>query len=153
MELNKTYKFPPIFISFLYAKLTLLLLLISTPFLFLGLNGWFVIVICLFIFLGLPFALYFALDYNNTSFSVEENKITLNWGIISKKSKTIVFDSIQNVTIISGLLARIFGIFVLRIWTASPGQIHKDSPDGVLYLAALDAGWLKNFMTANRLKQ
>ena len=104
------------------------------------------------IFFGLPIYIYLLLFYNSISFTVEENKITINEGVIIKKSKSIPFNMVQNVENIKGILHRIFGLSTVKIWTASPEQIRtykgqtEHKPDGILDLIAEDGDWLKNFI-------
>lgn len=150
MELNKTYQFPTKTIFFWYIRTILWLLLFSAIFLLGGIKAWFGVAIWLIIFFGIPFLIYFYLAYKNISFIVEENKITINRGVIAKKSTSIIFNSVQNVTIASNPIAKMFDLSVVRIWTASPGQNKEKLPDGILCLATLDAEWLKNFITAKR---
>ena len=151
MELNSTQRLPKKILYFWCIKAIFLFLLLSIPFLLVGIKPWYGIIIWLIILLGIPLSFSRGLDYKNFSFSVDENKITINQGIITKKSKCIIFDSIQNVGVASGPLMRMFGLAVLRIWTASPGQIKNGNreklSDGALYLTLTDAKWLRDFMT------
>jgi uncharacterized membrane protein YdbT with pleckstrin-like domain len=95
---------------------------------------------------------YFLLYYKFLSFVVENDKITINSGIIIKRSNSILFDKVQNVENVRGVLARLFGISKVSIWTSSPEQIrvyHKETiykPAGRLELTITDGGWLKNFI-------
>jgi membrane protein YdbS with pleckstrin-like domain len=126
--------------------LTKILLLLSPSLLF------FPVFLILVIFLGLPLFLYLLLFYNSFTFIAEENKITINSGVVVKRSKSIPFSIIQNVENVRGLLHRVFGLSRVDIWTSSPEQIkaYKGStthkPDGSLDLIVEDGEWLKNFI-------
>ena len=112
----------------------------------------------LVIFFGFPFFLYLMLFYNSFTFVVEDNKITINSGIITKRSKSIPFSIIQDVDNVSGILHRVFGLSEVNIWTSSPEQVqvYKGStthkPEGSLDLIAEDGDWLKNFILDKRSK-
>jgi membrane protein YdbS with pleckstrin-like domain len=113
-----------------------------------------------FIIIGIPFAIYEIIFYNSIRFSVADDKVTINSGIITKHSTTIPFQNIQNVDTVSGLMQRIFAISTLNIWTASPGQLGivaqkgkedtSHGPDGRLWLDTQDAQWLKDFIATKR---
>jgi len=108
--------------------------------------------ILIFVFIILPAIIWIYFDYKSRSFIVESNRITINSGILIKRSKLIPFDKIQNIENFKGLLLRICGISKLYIWTASPQQIQisrkKTSyrSDGILVLDVDDSEWLKNFI-------
>lgn len=112
----------------------------------------------LVIFLGLPVSLYLLLYYNSFTFIIEDTKITINSGVVIKRSKSIPFNIIQNVENVRGIFHRIFGLSNVNIWTSSPEQIkaykgstvHKS--DGSLDLLVDDGEWLKNFILAKRSK-
>jgi len=133
--------------------LTKIIILILLPSLF-----WHPLFWVLVIFFGLPIFFYLLFFYNSFSFTVEDNKITINSGIIIKNSKSIPFNTIQNVENIRGILHGIFGISKVNIWTSSPEQIrtYKGStshkPDGSLELTIEDSDWLKNFILDKRSK-
>lgn len=131
------------------SKIILLLL----PFLFFP-PAFLIIVI----FLGLPASLYLLLYYNSFTFIIEDTKITINSGVVIKRSKSIPFNIIQNVENVRGIFHRIFGLSNINIWTSSPEQIkaYKGStvhkPDGSLDLLIDDGEWLKNFILNRRSK-
>jgi uncharacterized membrane protein YdbT with pleckstrin-like domain len=112
----------------------------------------------LIIFLGLPLFLYLLLWYECFNFIIEENKITINSGIIIKRSKSIPFGTIQKVENIQGIMHRLFGLSRINIWTSSPEQIrtHKGTsihrPDGRLDLLLEDGEWLNNFILDKQSK-
>jgi len=132
---------------------TKIIILILLPTIF-----WHPLFWILTIFFGLPIFVYLLLFYNSFNFIVEDNKITINSGIIIKKSKSIPFSIIQNVENVRGLLHRIFSLSRVNIWTSSPEQIkvYKGStthkPDGDLDLVVDDGEWLKNFILDKKSK-
>jgi len=107
-------------------------------------------------FIGIPLLIYFLLLYNSISFVVENDKITVNYGIIIKKSKSIPFNTIQSIENVRGIRHQIFGLSVIKIWTSSPEQIraHNGStthkPDVSLDLIKENADWLKNFILSKK---
>ncbi len=113
---------------------------------------FFSIFIPLVIFIGTPFFIKDYIYYNFTNFFIENNKITINSGLINKKSNFIVFDKIQTIKIKAGLIARFFGLSKIEIWTSSPSQIiikdqkTENEADGILFLKNEDARWLKSFI-------
>jgi len=90
------------------------------------------------------------------TFSVDKSHLIVKQGILIKKERSIALPSIQNVTIVAGPLAQMFGLGIVSIWTASPGQINYEKkktghrPDGILYLEPGDARWLRDFLLAHR---
>lgn len=101
-------------------------------------------------------AIWLLLDYTCISFVVVEKMLTINSGILIKKSKSIPFDSVQNINNSRGLIAMIFGVSRVSIWTASPAQIHinrgnsDNRPSGSLLLKHADADWLKDYILNNK---
>ena len=104
-------------------------------------------------FIDVPVFIYLLLDYRNFSFIVKDNDIIVNSGILTKRSKLIPFDKIQNIDLKSGLLIRLFGLTRVNIWTSSPAQIKirnkqsEHTPDSFITLDAEDAIWLQNFIS------
>ncbi len=102
-------------------------------------------------------AIWLLLDYACINFIVSEKTLTINSGILIKKSKSIPFSSIQNIIIKKGIIAMIFGVSRINIWTASPGQIRinngnsENRPSGSLLIMNEDAEWLKNFILKNKI--
>jgi len=106
-------------------------------------------------FVGIPLLFYIFLYIKNFSFVFDQEKITVNSGILIKRSKTISFKNIQSVETITGIVEKFFNISRLEIFTASPKQIFslegqkkraKHLPDVTLYLLIEDAQFLKNFI-------
>ena len=150
INLNTPNKLPSKIRWYWLVKIIILILL---PGLF-----WHPLFWILTIFFGFPIFIYLLLFYNSFGFTVEDNKITINSGVIIKKSKSIPFNTIQNVENVKGVLYRIFGLSKVDIWTSSPEQIraYKGStthkPDGSIDLITEDGDWLKNFILDKRSK-
>lgn len=106
----------------------------------------------LIIFTAGPFYLYVFIKIKSISWIVDENKITINSGIITKESTSIPLINIQNANLNRGPFCSLFNLSNLNIWTASPNQIHTErgnstsSPSASLFLLTPDAEWLKNFL-------
>ena len=96
--------------------------------------------------------IYFLIYYNNFNYTVEADKITINCGVLSRTSKTVPFDKVQNVEVSRGLLSILFNVSLVRIWTSSQGQIQKEGikPDIRLQLIHSDSEWLKNFVVSKK---
>lgn len=137
-------------INYFWYKLTsliILFLLISLPFAVTGnfLNFFRVIIISV----GIPLAIYRWLVFRNFFFYIEDNKLTIFSGIIIKSSKTIAFNMIQNFETKSGLVANIFGLTTISIWTGSPSQIQvvngnsRNNADIYFYIKKSDLEQIK----------
>ena len=150
ISLGVKTKLPKKYLWFAFSKMLLMFILISFPFSFIHL--WLGIFWSMLIIGGIPIMIIILLNFKNTSFVLEKGKITIYWGIITKKSSTIPFNNIQNVETTSGLLARMFGIAKVSIWTASPSQIEvhegesENKPNQFLFLETKNAEFLKGFV-------
>jgi len=160
IKLNSQEKLPGKLKLYYFIKLLLFVLLFSLPFMFLGSRlFWAPIFWMLVIFIGLPTYLFLIIDFSVFNFVVDENKITINSGILFKRSKSIAFSKVQNVENVKGLLSQMFGLSTIKIWTSSASQInvHKaeseNRPDGRLTLETVDADWLKNYILDKQPKQ
>ena len=159
INLNTENKLPEKLKWYYLIELALAIFLISIIFMFMGTKAWTSFLWVSIIFIGLPVYLYLLASYKVTKFIVEENKITINSGIILKRSKSIAFNSIQNIENVRGLLPQMLGLSNVEIWTSSPSQIkiHKarseNKPDGELMLESFDADWLKNYILDRQSKQ
>ncbi len=153
MNLNTKLQYPPKVKWYIITKISLILLLITIPFSLGGRDVWQGVFWFLAIFIGIPAISYKLLFYKSVSFLLEDNKITISYGIIAKKSDSIPFSNVQNANCVSGLMRRMFGLSTLNMWTASPLQISvrnqrsEHKPDGMLILMADDAEWLRNYIT------
>ena len=152
-KLGEINKLPSSLDNYTFVKSALLATVISLPFYFVNAKNWGSVWLFCILVIGLPTFIIILLKNHNTNFLIYTNKITINWGIIIKRSKTIFIDSVQNVSQEKGLLLRIFGLAILRIWTASQSQIVIDKngnstkPDGLLILSKEDVGWLNEFIS------
>jgi uncharacterized membrane protein YdbT with pleckstrin-like domain len=150
IELNKLTPYPPIAKWYTLTKITLIILVFSAPFTFGGFEVWLGSIFLAAILFGLPITAFSLIHFKTKSFIVENDKITINKGVLTRTSKSIPFDRIQNVTCVSGLLMRLFGITKINIWTASHSQLEDGTsidPDGLLVLLKGDAEYLKNTIT------
>lgn len=109
---------------------------------FLGFSIWF----------GLPFSIWYCLYYKSISFSIQDDGMTINSGVLSKRSKTLLFNSIQSIDAESSLFQQIFNLSEIKIWTASPSQSQsgneRHEADGILFLISDDARQLKELVHA-----
>lgn len=148
---NEVNKLPKSVNRYVLVKTVLLITLLSIPFGFVG--EWFAFWWTMIIIIGIPVSLIVILGNNHTTFSVDNNKIQINWGIITKKSRSIMLNNIQNISIEKGLLMSMFGISCIKIWTASQSQVVRDKkgdsvkPDGLLTLKKEDSQWLNEFLS------
>jgi len=151
INLNISNELPKKLKWYALIKVVLGVFLVSFPFLLFNSDVWFSVFMIL-IFVSMPVFLYTLFYYSFISFVVEKNKLTINSGIIIKKSKSIAFDKVQNISNVRGLLCRLFGLSLFKIWTASPSQIKIGNekteirPDGALWLDYSDSEWLRNFI-------
>ncbi len=114
-----------------------------------------------FVVIGAVCVLWEVVLYNSIRFSLADDKLTIDSGIITKRSMTIPFQNAQNASTVSGIMRRMFGIATLNIWTASPGQFNvggkkgnenaMHDPDGRMWLTAEDAQWLKDFIASKKV--
>lgn len=136
-------KIPSTYLWYAFIKTILLLWLISLPFSLAG-HGMdaFRVIFGLF---GIPVLIYIYLSYKNFSYMIDDGKITTFSGILSKRTKTIPFNTIQNIETDSGLISRMFNITEINIWTSSPSQIEivrgnsDNKADMSFYLNSIDA--------------
>ncbi|MDF1496972.1 MAG: PH domain-containing protein [Patescibacteria group bacterium] len=156
INLNQTIGLPISSLLYRYLRLIFFILLFTSPIILSGLYEWLQTFASILIFIGIPIAICYAISHFNISYNVEEDKITINKGILFKKSKTIAYHSIQNINILKGPLQSLAGISSINIWTASPGQQlghhNHDTPgkaDGSLLLNTTDANWLRDFILNN----
>src|SRR5258708_1924418 len=74
-----------------------IIFLISLAFFAGGAKLWFGAVLVLMLCVGIPYVIYIFLSHQNASFTIDDDKITINHGVVSKHSKTIPFSRVQNV--------------------------------------------------------
>jgi len=158
INLNTENKLPEKLKSYCLTELALVIFLLSLAFMAMGIKIW-TSFFWLSIFVGLPVYLYLLVSYGAIKFVVDENKITINSGILLKRSKSIAFNKVQNIENVKGLLRQQFGLSTVKIWTSSPSQIKirkaesENRPDGTLTLEDSDADWLKNYILDKQSKQ
>lgn len=121
INLNTKEKMPGKIKAYYFVKLILFIFLFSLVFMPLGSKVWTPVFWLMAIFIGLPIYLILLVAYSAFNFILEEGKITLNSGVIVKRSKAIAFDKVQNVESVSGILRRMldylrskFGLHRLR---------------------------------------
>ncbi len=106
----------------------------------------------------LPLWLYKTVAFKRVSFTLTDGTLTINSGILIRRSNAISFAQIQNISNTKGPLAAMFNLSELNVWTASPAQIHvqKDKtehrPTGMLWLETANAEWMKNFILEKQAK-
>lgn len=154
---NNINKLPPNTNTYKIIKIILLLSVVSLPVLFVGsTNSWFSLWYTLLIFIGIPISIWAWLDNRATTFTINKNKIEINWGILIKKTRTILIKAVQNVKIEKGILSHLCGVWIVSIWTASPSQHNinnakqENRPDGLLILTKEDSKWLNDFIASNK---
>jgi membrane protein YdbS with pleckstrin-like domain len=136
------------------AKSALLFLILTSPLFFMGASVWWGIYFALMFFVAFPLWVYDILSYNCTSFMVGEEAVTINSGIVFKRSTSIAYKQVQNITTSRGPLAALFGFSKVSIWTASPSQIviqqgnSDNRPAGSLVLKTENAEALKSFISS-----
>lgn len=111
------------------------------------------------IILGFLGYLFVDAIYESMSFLVTNNSITANWGIFVKKSKTVLFDTVQTMDSKGGLIMGMCGIVEFRINITSPSQININSGsatkayDFSVVLSSDEADWLANFISRVKSKK
>ena len=82
-------------------------------------------------------------------FVLTDKNISINSGIIVRKSCTIRFDRIQDIDTFRGPLHLLLGLESVAIWTASldqrAGRVNR--PDGLLVLETDAADWLRDYLS------
>ena len=153
LPLNVPLKLPGALKWYALVKVALIFFLVTSPLLLISNKSmWFNVYLLLMLFIGLPLWIYDVLSYRATSVTVGENVLTINAGIIFKRSTAIAYNQVQSATANKGPLASLFGISRLNVWTASPSQIviqdgnSANRPIGALWLQSANSEWLKNFI-------
>ena len=152
ITLNNKTKLPSIIKSQWGAEIIFVVTIFSMLFSFIS-GSFLGTFLTLYIIFGLPLSIIILLQYNSISFILENDKITINYGIIVKHSNTIPFHNIQNIENRRSISSQLFGVAVVNIWTASPKQTNSRNerkPDGKLYLRNSEADWLKDFILSKR---
>lgn len=129
LPLNTQNKLPESLWRYTLARISLIfvifsLLLIFVLFSFLDKNIWLSLsYVIFFFFCSLLVLAYTIFSYKFISFVITESAITINSGIVFKRSNTIPFNKTQNIDISRDPLITFFGLSKLDIWTSSPSQI------------------------------
>jgi putative membrane protein len=92
--------------------------------------GLFLLAIIVFAALA---ALWGFLSWRATTYVVTGNSFRLNRGVFQKSERTIPLDHVQSVDTVQGVIQRAFGVYEVRIETASGGASEPDAS-----LSALD---------------
>ncbi len=108
------------------------------------------------VIIALIITLYPILYWYLFSYELTDRTITINSGILFRQYETIDFGKIQTIENERGPLLMLFGLTIVKVWTASASQISfsiggnsaqaHPHPDTVLILAKNDAAQLKDFM-------
>jgi len=159
MPLNTELKLPAKLKWFVLAKLLLVSLIISLLVaMFGGRSAGVGVFITFDILVVLPLWVYKIVAFKCVSFTLTDGTLTINSGIVVRRSNAISFAQIQNVSNTKGPLAAMFNLAELNVWTASPAQIRvqknrtEHRPTGMLWLEAANAEWMKNFILEKRAK-
>jgi membrane protein YdbS with pleckstrin-like domain len=89
------------------------------------------------------------LRYKWFSFVLTDKNISIDSGVLFRRSCTIRFDRIQDVNTIRNPLHMMLGLASVAIWTASLDQRvgNANRPDGLIVLNADTADWLKEYLS------
>jgi membrane protein YdbS with pleckstrin-like domain len=89
------------------------------------------------------------LRYKWFSFVLTDKNISIDSGVLFRRSTTIRFDRIQDVNTIRNPLHMMLGLASVAIWTASLDQRvgNANRPDGLIVLDADTAEWLKEYLS------
>jgi membrane protein YdbS with pleckstrin-like domain len=89
------------------------------------------------------------LRYKWFSFVLTDKNISIDSGVLFRRSCTIRFDRIQDVNTIRNPLHMMLGLASVAIWTASldqrAGKVNR--PDGLIVLDVDTAEWLKEYLS------
>jgi membrane protein YdbS with pleckstrin-like domain len=159
MPLNTELKLPSKLKWLVLAQLLLMSFAISfVVALFGGRSAGVGVFIFFTVLIVLPLWVYKIVAFKRVSFTLTDGALTINSGIVVRRSNAISFAQIQNVSNTKGPLAAMFDLAELSVWTASPAQIRvqknrtEHRPTGMLWLEAANAEWMKNFILEKRQK-
>ena len=82
-------------------------------------NTFISLIIFQFLCIGVPYAIYKKLVYNNFKYNSSQEKITIESGILSKNTIAILYNLIQNVNVNEPILLRFFGLAKIQFSTSS----------------------------------
>jgi membrane protein YdbS with pleckstrin-like domain len=72
----------------------------------------------------LALAAYRVAYFSLFSFGVEANLVSVHSGVVVQSRKAVQYEESENADVVRGPLMMLFGLANLRVFTASPGQIH-----------------------------
>ena len=151
ITLNTKNKYPLNFYLVIFISTFIPILIFS--FICMGMyKSFFTTLFSFLIIFELPIMIYYIFKFDSVSFVVNEDKITINKGVLIKRSNTITYDKIQNIECITGMLLGMCSVTRLDLWTSSPSQVvitkgtSQNIAQGVLFLNSIDADWLKNYI-------
>ena len=89
------------------------------------------------------------LNYKWFSFLLTDKSISIDSGVVFRRSCTIRFDRIQDVDVLRNPLHLLLGLKSVAIWTASLDQriANSSRPDGLIVLEADTADWLRDYLS------
>jgi len=102
----------------------------------------------IYLFGGL-LVVFAVLNFKWFSFVLTDRSITIDSGVLFRRSCTVRFDRIQDIDSIRDPLHMLLGLKSVAIWTASPDQRvgNANRPDGLIVLEAHTADWLSDYLS------
>ncbi len=156
IQTHALIKFSPKVKQYLLAHLIFFIILLTLVFSMIDIENIVRNFLLIAVILGIPAYAFIVLVYNHWSYIINDNDITINSGIIFKKSKTISLKAIQNINQKRGPIMRLFDIVSVEIWTASVSQMNvtsgktMNSPDGVIMIGEEEAKELQEYVNTYR---
>ena len=95
--------------------------------------------------IGVAVLLWSIFWYVTFSFTVTDQNITINSGVLFRRSRTIDFNKIQNINNTRGPVQAMFGLSGVNIQTVSQAVAR---PAGKIYLLQQDADDLKSYIAS-----
>lgn len=145
IKTNQALRFDPRYKSYLLSQLVFYIILLALAFSITNPTQFLISFFSSAMLFGIPAYIVIALVYHYRYYTINDHDLTINSGIIARRSKTIPFKSIQNIHQKQGLIMRLFKIVNVEIWTASASQMKpanasgKNYPDGLIVLSKIDA--------------
>jgi len=158
IELNKEQRLAPSYLLYVILKSIAFFVMFIIAFNVFtdGFVRFFIgMIFVVFLVAGISAVIYEWLFSRSFSFLLGDEGLTMKSGIISKKGKMIPYSNVQSIDIGYGVLRKMMNIATVRIWTASPNQVHiknEKRPDGWLLLKKDDAEWVSNFILSKKKK-